>query len=105
MKPIPRRSFLSRSMAAGLALGVPRLMTGAEPRSGGPALNRLVRERQSAVIDRAGWKLIDEAERSRGTERGRIREKITDQAELARIAGAAGRGTETSVLGRLRRRR
>src|SRR4051794_15304336 len=36
MKPIPRRSFLSSSMAAGLALGVPRLMTGAEPRSGGP---------------------------------------------------------------------
>jgi len=36
MKPIPRRSFLSSSMAAGLALGVPRLMTGAEPRSGSP---------------------------------------------------------------------
>ncbi|PTR36927.1 ferredoxin--NADP+ reductase [Rhodococcus sp. OK611] len=76
-----------------------------EPRSNATALNRLVRERQSAVIDREGWKLIDEAERSRGTERGRIREKITDQAELALIAGAAGRGTETSVLGRLRRRR
>jgi ferredoxin--NADP+ reductase len=76
-----------------------------EPRSNATALNRLVRERQSAVIDRAGWQLIDEAERSRGTERGRIREKITDQAELALIAGAAGRGTETSVLGRLRRRR
>ncbi|TJZ74344.1 4Fe-4S ferredoxin [Rhodococcus oryzae] len=76
-----------------------------EPRSGATALNRLVRERQSAVIDRAGWKLIDEAERSRGTARGRIREKITDPAELALIAAAAGRGTETSVLGRLRRRR
>ncbi|WP_027500859.1 FAD-dependent oxidoreductase [Rhodococcus sp. UNC363MFTsu5.1] len=76
-----------------------------EPRSGAAALNRLVRERQSAVIDRAGWQLIDEAERSRGAERGRIREKITDQAELALIAGAAGRRTETSVLGRLRRRR
>ncbi|MET4613888.1 ferredoxin--NADP+ reductase [Rhodococcus sp. PvR044] len=76
-----------------------------EPGSNATALNRLVRERQAAVIDREGWKLIDEAERSRGTERGRIREKITDQAELALIAGAAGRGTETSVLGRLRRRR
>ncbi|AQA21804.1 putative ferredoxin reductase [Rhodococcus sp. MTM3W5.2] len=76
-----------------------------EPRSSATALNRLVRERQSAVIDRAGWKLIDEAERRRGAERGRIREKITDQAELALIAGEAGRGTEASVLGRLRRRR
>ncbi|SIO55544.1 Predicted dehydrogenase [Singulisphaera sp. GP187] len=36
MKPIPRRRFLESSMAAGLALGAPRLMTGAEPRSGGP---------------------------------------------------------------------
>src|SRR3954451_21011143 len=36
MKPIPRRSFLSSSMAAGLALGVPRLMTGAGLQSGGP---------------------------------------------------------------------
>src|SRR5262245_3635967 len=36
MKRIPRRSFLRSSMTAGLTLGVPRLMTGAEPRSGGP---------------------------------------------------------------------
>src|SRR5262245_17040218 len=36
MKPIPRRSFLTSSMAAGLALGAPRLLTGAEPRSVGP---------------------------------------------------------------------
>ncbi|WP_406694398.1 Gfo/Idh/MocA family oxidoreductase [Singulisphaera sp. Ch08] len=36
MKPIPRRSFLGSSMAAGLALGAPRLMMGAEPRSVGP---------------------------------------------------------------------
>src|SRR5262245_45896406 len=36
MKPIPRRSFLRSSMAAGLALGVPRLLTGAGTRSGGP---------------------------------------------------------------------
>ncbi|MFD4180132.1 FAD-dependent oxidoreductase [Rhodococcus sp. NPDC058514] len=76
-----------------------------EPRSSASALSRLVRERQSAVIDRAGWKLIDEAELRRGAERGRIREKITDPAELALIAGAANRGTATSVLRRLRRHR
>src|SRR5262245_40394459 len=36
MKRIPRRSFLRSSMTAGLTLGVPRLMTGAGPWSGGP---------------------------------------------------------------------
>src|SRR5262245_55100176 len=36
MKPIPRRSFLRSSMAAGVALGAPRLVTGAGPRSVGP---------------------------------------------------------------------
>jgi predicted dehydrogenase len=36
MKPIPRRSFLRSSMAAGLSLGMPRLVTGAGSGSGGP---------------------------------------------------------------------
>jgi predicted dehydrogenase len=36
MKPIPRRSFLQGSMAAGLTLGMPRLMLGAAPGSGSP---------------------------------------------------------------------
>ncbi len=36
MKSIPRRSFLKGSMTAGLALGMPRLMRGAAPGSGGP---------------------------------------------------------------------
>jgi predicted dehydrogenase len=36
MKPIPRRSFLRGSLTAGLVLPAPRLMLGAEPRSGGP---------------------------------------------------------------------
>src|SRR5947208_16683448 len=36
MKPIPRRSFLTGSMTAGLAMGMPRLTLGAGPRSIGP---------------------------------------------------------------------
>jgi predicted dehydrogenase len=36
MKPIPRRSFLKGSMAAGLTLGMPRLMLGAGAQSGSP---------------------------------------------------------------------
>src|ERR1700761_1607319 len=36
MKPIPRRSFLRGSMTAGLSLGMPGLLLGAGPRSGGP---------------------------------------------------------------------
>jgi hypothetical protein len=42
MKPIPRKIFLRSSMAAGLALGVPRLMTGAGPRSGGPPCKEIL---------------------------------------------------------------
>ncbi|WP_435009328.1 Gfo/Idh/MocA family protein [Tundrisphaera lichenicola] len=36
MKPISRRSFLSGSTAAGLAMGMPRFAIGAEPRTFGP---------------------------------------------------------------------
>jgi predicted dehydrogenase len=36
MRPIPRRSFLRGSLTAGLALPVPRLLLGGQPRSGGP---------------------------------------------------------------------
>lgn len=36
MKPIPRRSFLKGSMAAGLALGAPGLMSAARARAAGP---------------------------------------------------------------------
>jgi predicted dehydrogenase len=36
MNPIPRRSFLKSSLAAGLALGVPPLVKGAAPRAIGP---------------------------------------------------------------------
>ncbi|MFE3293426.1 FAD-dependent oxidoreductase [Rhodococcus sp. NPDC059234] len=62
-----------------------------EPRSAAPALAALIRSRQPAVIDRAGWQSIDRAERERGAAGARVREKIIDPAELAEIAAAARR--------------
>ncbi|MFC9790767.1 FAD-dependent oxidoreductase [Rhodococcus sp. NPDC127528] len=59
-----------------------------EPRSAAPALAQLVRSRQPAVIDRAGWLAIDRAERERGAELARVREKIVDPVELRSIAAA-----------------
>ncbi|QNG20527.1 FAD-dependent oxidoreductase [Rhodococcus triatomae] len=56
------------------------------PRADNSALDRLVRERRAAVIDRAGWRSIDEAERQRGARAHRVREKITDEAELVALA-------------------
>ncbi|OYD67222.1 FAD-dependent oxidoreductase [Rhodococcus sp. OK302] len=59
------------------------------PSADATALDRLVRSRQSAVVDRAGWHAIDKAERERGAAHGRIREKILDQAEALSIINAA----------------
>src|SRR2546422_4986089 len=39
MKPITRRKFLNRSMAAGLALGMPRIVIGAQGSSRGSSPN------------------------------------------------------------------
>src|SRR2546428_14084289 len=43
MKTITRRKFLTRSMTAGLALGMPRIVIGAEGSSRSPGLNDTVR--------------------------------------------------------------
>src|SRR5437879_7623647 len=43
MKPITRRKFLNRSMAAGLALGMPRIVIGAQGSSRGSSPNDTVR--------------------------------------------------------------
>ncbi|TQF65351.1 4Fe-4S ferredoxin [Rhodococcus spelaei] len=67
-----------------------------EPRSAAPALVDLVRSRQPAVIDRAGWQAIDRAELERGAAGARVREKIVDPDELAAIAASA-RGRETGA--------
>ncbi|MFC4604374.1 FAD-dependent oxidoreductase [Rhodococcus kronopolitis] len=80
----------------------------ADPGTGTAEFDALVRRRQPAVVDRTGWQAIDRAERARGAEAGRVREKITDTAELASIAAAAQRvpvarsGGRSLMRGRLR---
>ncbi|MGW6702180.1 FAD-dependent oxidoreductase [Nocardia sp. NPDC055049] len=53
------------------------------------ALTALVNERQPDVVDRAGWKAIDQAERSAGAATGRPRVKFTDHADLLDAARTA----------------
>lgn len=54
------------------------------------ALDRLVRARQTTVVDRAGWQAIDRAELALGAASGRVREKVLDQSQISSIiAGAA----------------
>ncbi|WP_137875323.1 FAD-dependent oxidoreductase [Rhodococcus sp. Q] len=61
----------------------------ARPTADASALRNLVGQRQPAVIDRAGWQVIDAEERRRGAESGRVRVKITDEAELVAVARTA----------------
>lgn len=76
------------------------------PEAGVADLTRLVHRRQPAVIDRAGWRAIDAEELRRGAERGQVREKISDVAELVAIAraAAAAPATRSGVRAVLRRR-
>jgi ferredoxin--NADP+ reductase len=61
----------------------------ADPPSPDPsAVERLLRERKPALVDYAGWELIDHHERSRGEPHGRPRVKVTDIDEMLRIAAA-----------------
>lgn len=48
------------------------------------ALDRLLADRQ--VVDRAGWRAIDAAERARGAVQGRTRVKYTDVNEMLEVA-------------------
>jgi ferredoxin--NADP+ reductase len=61
----------------------------ADPMVGPRALDRLVRRRQPQVIDRAGWKAIDEAEIARGAADGRPRDKFASVEEMLRAAPPA----------------
>ncbi|WP_459548147.1 4Fe-4S binding protein [Nocardia sp. X0981] len=50
------------------------------------ALRALIRERQPDLVDRAGWKAIDQAERGAGKESGRPRVKFTTRPDLLQAA-------------------
>ncbi len=54
-------------------------------------LNRLVKTRQPAVVDRAGWHAINGAELQRGAEQHRVRDKIVDRQEMAALVDAGTR--------------
>ncbi|MFF0815460.1 FAD-dependent oxidoreductase [Rhodococcus sp. NPDC003318] len=77
------------------------------PTAGIADLARLVCDRRPETIDRAGWRAIDAEELRRGAERGRVREKISDEAELVAIARSAARpaAPRTGVREVLRRRK
>ena len=61
----------------------------ADPVGKPAALDKLVRSRQPAVVDAAGWKAIDEAEVARGSAEGRPRDKFTTIADMLAAAATA----------------
>ncbi len=63
----------------------------AAPTAGPGDLRRRLRARRPDLVDADGWRAIDRAERERGARTGRVREKITDVAELARVGGTVSR--------------
>ncbi|OBK40178.1 ferredoxin [Mycobacterium sp. 1245111.1] len=66
-------------------------------------LDRLVRERQPAVVDANGWRAIDAAEIARGRLDDRPRNKFTSIAEMLDVAASAPTPSLRSrVVGRLR---
>ena len=60
-----------------------------DPISKPSALDTLVRTRQPAVVDAAGWQAIDAAEVSRGSLGDRPRNKFTSVADMLAVAAAA----------------
>ncbi len=60
-----------------------------DPISKPSALDKLVRVRQPAVVDAAGWRAIDAEEVSRGSAGDRPREKFTSVADMLAVAAAA----------------
>ena len=70
------------------------------PTTNPAALTKLVRSRQPELVDRAGWRAIDELERRRAAGQGRVRDKITDPAELAAVGSRRGRMSMLNRAGR-----
>ena len=67
------------------------------------ALDRLVRERQPAMVDANGWRAIDAAEVARGELANRPRNKFTSIADMLDVAASAPTPSLRSrVAGRLR---
>ncbi|MFI1464688.1 4Fe-4S binding protein [Nocardia carnea] len=58
----------------------------AAPTGDRDALRALVQQRQPDLVDRAGWKAIDQAERGAGKEAGRPRVKFTTHTDLLQAA-------------------
>lgn len=58
----------------------------AKPAKDRAALQKLLSSRQSDVVDRAGWRAIDQAERQRGKSAGRPRVKFTSVADMIDVA-------------------
>lgn len=54
-----------------------------------PGLDKLVRQRQPAVVDAAGWRAIDAAEMARGDRADRPRNKFTSIDGMLAVAAAA----------------
>jgi ferredoxin--NADP+ reductase len=62
-----------------------------EPVSDAASIAAVVRGRQPAMVDLAGWQAIDREEKRRGAAAGRPRVKIVDTDEMRRIAARASR--------------
>jgi ferredoxin/flavodoxin---NADP+ reductase len=60
-----------------------------DPAGSPPALDKLVRARQPAVVDAAGWRAIDTAEVARGQQADRPRNKFTSVDEMLAVAATA----------------
>ncbi|GAA5044172.1 FAD-dependent oxidoreductase [Nocardia callitridis] len=58
----------------------------ANPHHDRAALRALLAERQADLVDRAGWKAIDQAERTAGKSVGRPRVKLTNRDDLLKAA-------------------
>jgi ferredoxin--NADP+ reductase len=58
----------------------------AAPQADRAALSALLAERQADLVDRAGWRAIDQAEKTAGKSAGRPRVKFTTREDLLKAA-------------------